>query len=783
MSRRALLAITLSAGVAVLAILISLTVASPPGLGLLLPAVCFGALIVFTTIFGVPLAGGRGSLLPLTTVAAYLVLGPVLTGWAAFLGALVQGWIRYRWAERLEEQVELGLSRAVSVTATNAVIQTVSILVAGVLFRWAGGVVPLTQARWADLPALLLLGLTYLALNLLMAGLYIAARNPDSLKLYVGSLPNLAAYEGWPMVFTPLLALVYTQLGLGQFLFLAVALVVASLIVRDLSLARQRLERRVKELDTLQAVGQALSASLDLDTILTAIHTQVSGLMPAYNFYVALYDSGTDEVSFPLAVEDGQRVLWRSRRAGNGLTEFILRTPAPLLIRKDYAATLEALGIDKIGRLAVSWLGVPVVAGQELLGVISVQSYSPRQGYDESHQEVLVTIAAQAAVAIQNARLYARTDEALAQRVQEFDSILWTTQDGILLFDLDCRVLAANRALVDMLGLVGLELVGQNLRAVRPGDEPPLVTFMAFTLGELEGDCRALALAEQDFKRREIVIPGTPERYVERTLTPVRDRGGAITGWLLVFRDVTEERELALLRNDLTNMLIHDLRSPLTVLTSSLELMKLDLAVGNQGACDELIELAEKSGERVLRLVNDLLDISRLESGQMTVHPQPLDVAVLLDTVATRLAPLAAQAHIALETSAEAELPLLYVDPELIDRVLHNLLDNALKFTPDGGQVRLWARLDSERDLEAMLVGVSDTGPGIPPEAQARLFKKFQQVVSNRGRRMGTGLGLPFCKLAVEAHDGQIWAESAIGEGSTFVMRLPVANASLSAHP
>ena len=97
----------------------------------------------------------------------------------------------------------------------------------------------------------------------------------------------------------------------------------------------------------------------------------------------------------------------------------------------------------------------------------------------------------------------------------------------------------------------------------------------------------------------------------------------------------------------------------------------------------------------------------------------------------------------------------MYIDPEIMDRVLHNLVDNALKFTPDGGKVQLWARLDSEHDPATMLVGVSDTGPGIPQEAQARLFRKFQQVVSNMGRRVGTGLGLPFCKLAVEAHGGE----------------------------
>ena len=382
------------------------------------------------------------------------------------------------------------------------------------------------------------------------------------------------------MIFSPLMALVYTQLGLGQFMLMALALIVASLVARGLSLSGQRLERRVKELDSLQAVGQALSASLDLNSILEAIHTQVANLMPARNFYVALYDRETGEVSFPLAIEGGEQVAWRSRKTGLGLTEYILSSRSPLLIRSDFDATLDALGIEKFGRSAAYWLGVPIMAGEEPLGVITVQSYSREQEYDVSHQEVLVTIAAQAAVAIQNARLYARTDEALALRVQELDSILRTTQEGMLRFDLDHQTIAANRALADLLDIAQLELNGQDLHAPRAGEEPPWPRRLAMK----QRNCKAPASRsfenEGEFERKEIVIAGPPERYVERTLTPVVDPEAGIIGWLLVFRDVTEERELAQLRDDMTDMLIHDLRSPLTVLMSSMELMAADLEQG-----------------------------------------------------------------------------------------------------------------------------------------------------------------------------------------------------------
>lgn len=759
-------------GLIMVGILLRLTIVEPFAPTDLLPTLFFTLLIVFTTTFGVPLGGGSVSLMPMTTVAAYLVMGPVPTAWAAFAGALIHMGVRRHWAEQLEARREPSTLAFMAISAANATMQSVSILDGSAVFRWAGGTAPLTTANFQPLPVALL-GLTYLGANFLIAGVYIKGLSRAPLRLYLRSLPNVIAYEATPLIFAPLMALIYTQLGLGQFALFALVLVAASLITRNLAIARQRLERRVNELGSLQAVGQALSASLDLDTILAAIHTQVSRLMPARNFYVALYDPETDEVSFPLAIEDDEPVRWRSRRAGSGLTEYILRTQSPLLIRENVGETLKKLGIEQIGQPAASWLGVPVMAGDDLLGVIAIQSYTTPKVYDVSHQEVLVTIATQAAVAIQNARLYTRTDEALASRVQELVSILSTTHEGILLLDLDWQILAANRALADFLGLTQVELAGWIQDASQTDGSEPLISLIGYTAQELKADCLALDQRE-DTIRKTIVTPGPPERHIERTLTPVRNWEKANTGWLLVFRDVTEEIELSVLREDMTHMLVHDLRSPMSVVEGSLGMIRLALDAGKKEKVERVLAMMERASERMMGLINGLLDVSKLESGQMPVQPEMVSVETLLEETAARLTPLAEEAEIDLTVSADPNLPPLHVDPELMGRVLNNLLDNAINYTPDGGQVRLWAQLDLQSDPLTMLLGVSDTGPGIPPEAQGRLFKKFQQAVSTEGRRRGTGLGLPFCKLAVEAHGGEIWAESQVGQGSTFAMRLPV---------
>lgn len=770
------------AGLAVLVTLVWATTVGPPAPGQILPAVLFGALIVFTDIFGVHLAGGAVSLLPMATVAAYLVMGPVPTGWAAFCGAAIHAALRYWWADRLGLPRVTSRSELVTIGAANGVAHTASVLVGGAVFRVLGGNVPLAVVELFDIPLLLIFGLVYLVVNHVALLPLVAARGQEVLQHYSRSLPRLILYEGGPLVLAPLTASIYMRLGIVQFVLFAVGVVAVSLIMHSLAQTSRRVERRVQELSSLQAVGRALSASLDIEAVVSAIYDQVAQLMPARNFYVALYASDVDEVSFPLVVEDGEYVRWRSRRTGSGLTEYVLQRGEPLLIRGDLEDTLEQLGIASIGRTAECWLGVPILAAGEALGVISVQSYDTPGAYDLSHQAVLSTIAAQAAVAIQNARLYARTDEALARRVHELDSILRTTQEGILLFDSDWRIVAANRALARFLSIPQLELSGSLVGRPQSDGDGPLIGLLAYTMEDLKADCRALAEGEEATTRKIVTLESSG-RHVERSLSPVRGEEGSITGWLLALRDVTEEIELARLKDDMTHMLVHDLRSPLTVLDNSLTLMEEAFAERDREFFNLVAGMAQRSGERMLTLVNELLGISELESDQLELVRQAVDVSSLLRESVAQFSSLAASAEVALETSIAPDLPALYVDPGLIARVLSNLLDNAIKFTPSGGRVQLWARADGQTGPDYLLIGVKDEGPGIPRDEQDKLFEKFYKVpsVSVDGRRSGSGLGLAFCKLAVEAHGGEIWVESPPGEGetgdagpgSTFVMTLP----------
>jgi two-component system, sensor histidine kinase len=236
-------------------------------------------------------------------------------------------------------------------------------------------------------------------------------------------------------------------------------------------------------------------------------------------------------------------------------------------------------------------------------------------------------------------------------------------------------------------------------------------------------------------------------------------------------RNLKQLQELEKLRDSLTHMIIHDLRTPLTSLLGGLQTMEAMGELNRDQA--ELLGLSIQGGQLLLRMINDLLDISKLEEGSLKLECADLRVDNLIEQSMQQVTSLAAEKQIALVREIAHELPSVYADGEKLVRTMVNLLGNAIKFTPAGGRVTLSARrCEMEK---ALLFSVADTGEGIPAEAFERIFEKFAQVEARRaGRKMSTGLGLTFCKMVVEAHGGRIWVESELGKGSTFRCALPL---------
>ena len=224
------------------------------------------------------------------------------------------------------------------------------------------------------------------------------------------------------------------------------------------------------------------------------------------------------------------------------------------------------------------------------------------------------------------------------------------------------------------------------------------------------------------------------------------------------------------LRDDLTNMIVHDLRTPLTSVFSGLQ------TIESLGELDEMqsemLALSIDGSQTLLGMINDLLDVSKMESGTMTLDYSEIAPGDVAKKAQNQIALLARTKGLNLAEQIADDLPLIAADEEKLRRTMVNLLGNALKFTPKAGTITVGARMFGPSEI---LFCVSDTGEGIPQEAFGKIFEKFGQVESRKaGRKMSTGLGLTFCKMAVEAHGGRIWVESELGAGSAFYFTIPV---------
>jgi signal transduction histidine kinase len=237
---------------------------------------------------------------------------------------------------------------------------------------------------------------------------------------------------------------------------------------------------------------------------------------------------------------------------------------------------------------------------------------------------------------------------------------------------------------------------------------------------------------------------------------------------LWTLHDLTEREQLDDCARNLTAMIYHDLRSPLSNLVSSLDLLR-GMTRSNPDV-QSTLAIAEHSAERMNRLVTTLLDINRLEAGDRLISLTANRPEALIAAAVSDVAPAAESRQHAIRTVLASGLPEVQVDGDMLRRVLTNLLENAIKFSRASSEVEIGARLEGEW----LHLWVQDQGPGIPPEDQKRIFEKFARLAGGRPAEAGLGLGLAFCQMAVQAHRGTIRVESQESKGSRFIITLPV---------
>jgi NtrC-family two-component system sensor histidine kinase KinB len=510
---------------------------------------------------------------------------------------------------------------------------------------------------------------------------------------------------------------------------------------------------QLRELTFLHETSQVLTATLDLESVLQSLMSQVRDYFQVEAASVALLDDETGELVFRVAVgEAADEALGLRLTVGQGVAGWVVETGQPALVPTAHSDSRFYSGIDdRTDFYTRTMLAVPIKIEGRALGVI--EALNPAAGtFDDDAQRLLLAVAELAAAAIRNAELYER----VWQAERRYESLFSESLDCILVLDLEGRILDLNQRAVEMLKhpydqLIGVkpqELFGippetyhEALQQLRGGER---LTLRTKTPSE-EGSCTLEThMAKIDYGGRQAIL------------------------W--VGHDISERVALEQMREDVTHMIVHDLRNPLGSIMSSLQLIHAASIEDDETLpVMQLSRIAIRSGQKMYRLIESLLDLGRLDAGETELKKTPVNPEALAREAIEQIQPLTLNRKQTLTMQSGRDVPEIPADRDLILRVLTNLLDNAVKFTPREGHITL----QIERREEGVLFAVSDTGLGISPEYRERIFDRFARPEHAKGIK-GTGLGLAFCKLAVEAHGGRIWVESEPDQGTTFYFILPV---------
>ncbi|WP_162910036.1 GAF domain-containing sensor histidine kinase [Aggregatilinea lenta] len=404
-----------------------------------------------------------------------------------------------------------------------------------------------------------------------------------------------------------------------------------------------------------------------------------------------------------------------------------------------------------------SALCTPLIHAGKVIGVMTLAHPAP--GYfNEDAASLADTIAEMGAAAL----TYTQMLESSRLAENRFASLFDDAIVPIIITDLHGAIQQVNRRACEFLEYARDELISRNIAAVhRMGTGPIGTDRFAHLERGLEVRFQSIVWTKDGSSK--------PVQVYARRINSGEDDDRI--QW--IEHDMTSQFALEQLRQDLSMMVYHDMRGPLGNVYTSLEAIKSLLGDDIDPSVKSLLELASRAERQVRRMVDALLDVQRLEQGSKLINRENTGLSLLVNRAVSQMQPQASDKDIRLRMALADNVPLLYIDVDMIERVIINLLDNAIKYTPEGGMVTL----STASGTDEVYVRIKDTGPGIPVDAQPVIFDKFARV-KQRNMPYGAGLGLAFCKLAVEAHGGRIWVHSEPDAGSTFTFALPIETSS-----
>jgi PAS domain S-box-containing protein len=512
-------------------------------------------------------------------------------------------------------------------------------------------------------------------------------------------------------------------------------------------------QRQVSVMTALANSATAITASLEKDEVLLQILEQSSQALQVEAVSLALIDPKSDEIEYQASTSlKPHNVTGIRLKMGQGIAGWVAREGQGVVIPDAHEDPRFYSNVDRATGFTTKAIAcAPVRVSGKVIGVL--EAINPKTGtFDQNALLVLTGIGSLAGSAIQHAQHFTE----LVSAHQRYRDLFEDNVNSMLITDWQGLILEANREAVALSGYdretlnhltigqlhnLDLEKLGEGFAELKSGESITYEAVLKTNHGvEIPVEVRVHSIQVED------------ESYVQ---------------W--VFRNVQERKELEQLREDLLSSIYHDLRSPLSNVISSMDVLANMLSLDENPAIHSLFNIAVRSSERIERLTNSLLDINRLEAGQPIINLNPIEPHQLVQDAVDAVAPIAINKNQQLNAEVEENLPQVIVDNDMIRRVMINLTENAIKFTPPQGSITV----GTHRDGELIYMWVEDSGMGIPVENRENIFNKFTRL-HGKGGPSGFGLGLAYCRLAVEGHGGRIWIEDAAKSGARFVFTIPL---------
>jgi PAS domain S-box-containing protein len=590
--------------------------------------------------------------------------------------------------------------------------------------------------------------------------------------LYNPGFPHIAAWERLATLVTyPLLTVivyrsVYAELDADR----EVLRSELGAYVQELQTISKGSLRQKQEFSTLLETAQMVNASLDLAEVLQRTVDSIALGANADYGVIALLEPPSDDWMRvlagydPLGRPDWEASDIRFSLSRHRLIEHAIRRRRQIIFQEmeessQLLALHALLGSVEMGPLIVQ----PLVHKNESLGVIILSNSRSKRRFTQDDGRLCEALASQVTAAIANARLYQHVSELLRTRQEEASqqrAILESIADGVVVADARGWVIMANAAAERVLEIPRAELVGRGISQVYKG---------LFQKGPLMGmkSPSKTGFLQSTFELGEKTIRGS--------LAPVYPPGGELLGVVAVFRDITKEAAAERAKSRFITTVSHELRTPMTSVKGYVDLLIGGMAGEISATQRRFLSTIKINADRMINVINNMIYVSDLDGAPFQLDVKPTDIAVQINEAVAAIRERMEVRDLTLSLDVADDLPLARADPTRLRQVLDNLLSNACQFTYPGGQIKIRAQVYEADSSGFLLVSIADTGVGIAPEEQERIFEPFHRAENPlEVEASGVGVGLTIARSLVQAHGGRMWVKSKPGQGSIFYFTLPL---------